>query len=142
MDGQQCYRTVARLATGQANHKRLAAYRASGNHPGPCRLLHAPERHWLRFARLATACPARATLQHQSGSCLRVPQPYPIRSSFAYARHFARIISANFEFLHSIGNNYAITNESETRVAKVFFAQGCVVDPATEGTAAAAGEER
>lgn len=26
-----------------------------------------------------------------------------------------------------IGNNYAITNESETRSAKVFFAQGCCV---------------
>ncbi|SMR47221.1 unnamed protein product [Zymoseptoria tritici ST99CH_3D1] len=28
------------------------------------------------------------------------------------------------------GNNYAITNESRTRSAKVFFAQGCVVDQA------------
>lgn len=26
------------------------------------------------------------------------------------------------------GNNYAITNESRTKSAKVFFAQGCVVD--------------
>ena len=27
-----------------------------------------------------------------------------------------------------IGNNYAITNESQTKTAKIFFAQGCEVD--------------
>jgi len=33
------------------------------------------------------------------------------------------------------GNNYAITNESETRSAKIFFAQGCVVDSAADASA-------
>ena len=27
-----------------------------------------------------------------------------------------------------IGNNYAITNESSTKAARMFFAQGCEVD--------------
>lgn len=31
-------------------------------------------------------------------------------------------------FFSSTGNNYAIANESRTRAAKIFFAQGCVVD--------------
>lgn len=38
----------------------------------------------------------------------------------------------------SIGNNYAIHNESKRHTAKVFFAQGCEVDAGADDGAAAA----
>ena len=34
------------------------------------------------------------------------------------------------------GNNYAITNESRTKTAKIFFAQGCEVDASGSSTVA------
>lgn len=44
--------------------------------------------------------------------------------------------------LVAIGNNYAISNESRTKTARVFFAQGCDMDPGSAEREMAEAEEQ
>lgn len=94
-----------------------------------------------------------ATLQRMSGLLCRVLLVFPrlpwtswlwLSLFFAIDRSHMRTIPAltyTYPLMRdkggqlictfvSLGNNYAITNESTTRTAKIFFAQGCVVEGA------------
>lgn len=140
MDEQQCYRTVARLSTGQFNHKWSASpelLEAALVHVGSCMRKAPLDAHrssvdGLRVPRTLLYNVAALPKPVGTLSSCSPTLPYSIIVRIRETFDFAGIMSADYE-LHLTGNNYAITNESETRSAKVFFAQGCVVDSAADG---------